>query len=64
MSTLSSNISTTTTNFDKGAEGPGDMVVYYSFHPNRLFWALPFLFRPAWKKNRLPLGQLKIIFQI
>ena len=32
MSTFSSNISTTTTNFVKGLETPGDMVVYYSFH--------------------------------
>ena len=49
MSTFSSNISTTTTNFVKGLRWPGDIQVLYRFQPDRLVGA-----SHGWKKTQRP----------
>ena len=56
MSTFSSNISTTTTNFVKGLRWPGDIQVLYRFHPDRLAGVSPRPYRHGWKKNTTALG--------
>ena len=55
MSTFSSNISTTTTNFFKGVECHGGIMVLNRFHWNRPLWALPRRNRQGWKKSTLVL---------